>query len=155
MKASALQVQETLRQLGYSNAVVELPDSTRTAQEAAAAIGCDVAQIVKSIVFRLKDSGTPLLVAASGVNRVNENRVKEVVHENPGKADADFVREHTGYVIGGVAPIGHPERIQTLIDGDLLQYDQIWAAAGHPKAVFSLTPSELVAMTGGQVLAIK
>jgi len=155
LKESAQRVQNTLLKLGHSGKVVELPDSARTAQEAADAIGCEVAQIAKSIIFRLKASDQPLLVVASGINRVNEKHVAEVVQDKLGKADADFVRERTGFVIGGVAPLGHAEPIRTLIDEDLFQYDTLWAAAGHPKAVFKLTPQELAEMTQGQVISIK
>lgn len=155
LKESAQRIQDKLSELGYTHQVVELPESTRTAQEAAAAIGCEVAQIAKSIIFRLQPSDEALLVVTSGVNRVNEKHLANTLHEKLGKADADFVRERTGFVIGGVAPIGHLDPIRTLIDEDLLQFDTIWAAAGHPKAVFELTPDELVNMTGGQVLSVK
>ncbi|MFB5189116.1 YbaK/EbsC family protein [Alicyclobacillus fastidiosus] len=155
LKESAQRVQSWLSDLGYSNEVVELPDSTRTAEEAANAIGCEVAQIAKSIIFRLKHSGHPLLVVASGVNRVNEKQLSHQLNDKLGKADADFVRECTGFVIGGVPPIGHVKSITTLIDEDLFQFTTIWAAAGHPKAVFALTPDQLVEMTQGQVMAIK
>lgn len=155
LKESAQKVQNTLIELGYTNTVVELPDSTRTAQEAAEAIGCEVAQIAKSIIFRRKGSDKPLLVVASGINRINEKQLAKQLDEKLGKADADFVRERTGFVIGGVAPVGHSESIMTLIDEDLFQYDVIWAAAGHPKAVFQLTPEELVQMTKGRVVSVK
>ncbi|MED4584340.1 YbaK/EbsC family protein [Brevibacillus choshinensis] len=137
-------MQNTLRELGYANQVVELPDSTRTAQEAADAIGCEVAQIAKSILFHKKISGRPLLVIASGVNRVNEKLISSMIQDELGKADADFVREQTGFVIGGVAPLGHPTAIKTIVDEDLFLFSTIWAAAGHPKAVFELTPDEMV-----------
>ncbi|MDR9503291.1 YbaK/EbsC family protein [Brevibacillus agri] len=154
VKESAQKVQAKLKELGYANQVVELPDSTRTAAEAAAAIGCEVAQIAKSIIFRLPSSDKPLLVVASGENRVDEKQLAKLVGEKPGKADADFVREKTGFVIGGVAPVGHREPIETWIDEDLFRYEVIWAAAGHPKAVFRLTPEQLVQMTNGQVACI-
>lgn len=155
LKESAQRVQDLLFESGYAHRVVELPDSTRTAQEAADAIGCKVAQIAKSIIFRLNGSDSPLLVVASGVNRVDEKGLSQRLDDKLVKADADFVRERTGFVIGGVAPIGHPEAIKTIIDEDLLQYRTIWAAAGHPKAVFQLTPDDLVAMTNGEVMSIK
>ncbi|WP_067618826.1 YbaK/EbsC family protein [Alicyclobacillus acidiphilus] len=155
LKQSAQTVQNRLRELGYSNEVVELPDSTRTAQEAADAIGCDVAQIAKSIIFRSKHSGKPLLVIASGANRVDEKTVSRQIDDEFSKADADFVRECTGFVIGGVPPLGHVRTITTIIDEDLLQFKAIWAAAGHPKAVFKLTPNQLMEMTKGKVLPIK
>ncbi|WAH39985.1 YbaK/EbsC family protein [Alicyclobacillus fastidiosus] len=155
LKESAQRVQSRLSDLGYTNEVVELPDSTRTAKEAADAIGCEVAQIAKSIIFRLNHSGSPLLVVASGVNRVNEKQLSNQLNDKLGKADADFVRARTGFVIGGVPPLGHVEVITTIIDEDLFQFKTIWAAAGHPQAVFELTPDQLVAMTRGQVMAIK
>ncbi|MEZ2660930.1 YbaK/EbsC family protein [Aneurinibacillus aneurinilyticus] len=155
LKESAQRVQEKLLELGYSNKVLELPDSTRTAQEAADAIGCEVAQIAKSIIFRLKNSNKPLLIVASGVNRINEKQIAKQLNEKLGKADADFVREYTGFVIGGVPPLGHKENVMTFIDEALFQYNTIWAAAGHPKAVFQLTPDELVQMTKGQVVSVK
>ncbi|WP_235440462.1 YbaK/EbsC family protein [Paenibacillus sp. DMB20] len=129
--------------------------TARTAQEAADAIGCEVAQIAKSIIFRLNGSDSPLLVVASGVNRVDEKGLSKRLNDKLVKADADFVRERTGFVIGGVAPIGHSETIKTIIDEDLLQYRTIWAAAGHPKAVFQLTPDDLLAMTSGEVMTIR
>ncbi|MFD0715420.1 YbaK/EbsC family protein [Paenibacillus sp. GCM10027626] len=155
LKESAQKFQDHLQSLGYHNKVVELPDSARTAQEAADAIGCEVAQIAKSIIFRIKSSGQSLLVVTSGINRVNEKALAEQLGEKFGKADADFVREHTGYVIGGVAPVGHVKPPVTIIDEDLLQFTTLWAAAGHPKAVFELTPDELVDMTKGKVMSVK
>lgn len=154
LSASAQKVQDVLHKLGYSSRVVELPDSTRTAKEAAQAIGCQVGQIVKSLVFRGKQSNIPILVVASGTNRVNERRLSELVGEPIEKADATFVREHTGFAVGGVPPVGHAEHLMTFIDQDLIQYEELWAAAGTPHAVFQLTPSTLQAMTGGQVVAL-
>ncbi len=153
--ASAQKVQDKLVELGYSNRIVELPDSARTAQEAADAIGCEVAQIAKSIIFRLQDADAPLLVVACGSNRVNEKELSIRLNDKLLKADADFVRERTGFVIGGVAPVGHLTESITFIDEDLYQFKTIWAAAGHPKAVFELTPEELLEMTGGEVIRIK
>ncbi|WP_342511490.1 YbaK/EbsC family protein [Sporosarcina sp. FSL K6-1522] len=152
---SIQQVQDKLQTLGHPNEIVQLTDSARTAQEAADALGCEVAQIAKSIIFRLKSTNEPLLVVASGINRINEKLIARTLEDKLGKADADFVREKTGFVIGGVPPLGHKEPVHTLIDEDLFQYDTIWAAAGHPKAVFQLTPHELESMTKGQVVAVK
>ncbi|WP_025785377.1 YbaK/EbsC family protein [Sporosarcina sp. D27] len=146
--------QQKLKGMGSAREVKELPDSARTAQEAADAIGCEIAQIAKSILFKLQQSGEPLLVIASGTNRIDEQKVLQHTGDAPGKADAKFVREHTGYVIGGVPPMGHAEPIRTLIDKDLLQYDTIWAAAGHPKAVFELTPEELTQLTQADVVQV-
>lgn len=155
LSASARKVQQALQALGLDLQVVELPGSTRTALEAAQAVGCQVGQIVKSLVFKAKRSQRPILVVASGQNRVDERLVEALIGEPLGKADADFVRQHTGFVIGGVPPLGHSERLETYIDQDLLQYGEIWAAAGTPHAVFRLTPGDLVKMTGGHVAAIK
>jgi prolyl-tRNA editing enzyme YbaK/EbsC (Cys-tRNA(Pro) deacylase) len=155
LSASARKVQQALQALGLDLQVVELPGSTRTALEAAQAVGCQVGQIVKSLVFKAKRSQRPVLVIASGPNRVDERRVEALIGEPLGKADADFVRQQTGFVIGGVPPIGHAQQIETFIDEDLLQYEEIWAAAGTPHAVFRLTPADLVQMTGGHVATIK
>ena len=155
LSASARKVQDTLKMRGFSSHVVELPGSTRTAREAAQAVGCRVEQIVKSLVFKGQRSARPILVVASGTNRVNERRLSELAGEPVEKADADFVRQRTGFVVGGVPPLGHTEHIDTFIDEDLLQYEKLWAAAGTPHAVFELTPAELQAMTGGQVVSIK
>jgi len=155
LSPSAQKVQDALHRLGFSNRVIELPDTTRTAAEAAAAIGCTVAQIAKSLVFQTRTSGRPVLVIASGVNRVNEKRMRALLGEKIRRPDADFVRQRTGFVIGGVPPIGHAEPLDTFIDEDLLQFEEIWAAAGNPFAVFKLTPDELVRMTGGQVIGVK
>ncbi|MGG0643518.1 YbaK/EbsC family protein [Sporosarcina gallistercoris] len=154
LSKQAGEFQQKLKEWGSDRKVKELPDSARTAQEAAEAIGCGIAQIAKSIVFKLQHSGEPLLVIASGTNRIDEQKIEAYAGDVPGKADAKFVRAHTGYVIGGVPPMGHVEPIRTLIDTDLLQYDTIWAAAGHPKAVFELTPGELTKLTGAKVIQV-
>jgi prolyl-tRNA editing enzyme YbaK/EbsC (Cys-tRNA(Pro) deacylase) len=133
---------------------MELPQSTRTAADAAAAIGCLVAQIAKSLIFRRSDTGQPVLVIASGTNRVDETLVASHLGAAIGKADADFVRASTGFAIGGVPPIGHDTRLETLIDRDLLAFDTVWAAAGTPRAVFAISPNELVRATGGRVVAV-
>jgi prolyl-tRNA editing enzyme YbaK/EbsC (Cys-tRNA(Pro) deacylase) len=151
LKPSAQKVQDALAAGGFSNAVVELPDSARSVPEAAAAVGCDPAQIVKSLVFRGRESGRAVLVVASGAHRVDEKLIAALIGEAIGKADPEFVREQTGFAIGGVPPIGHSRALVTVVDEDLLRLERIWAAAGHPNAVFALTPGELVAMTGGRV----
>jgi prolyl-tRNA editing enzyme YbaK/EbsC (Cys-tRNA(Pro) deacylase) len=130
--------------------VSTFPEGTRTAADAAAAIGCDVAQIVKSLIFR-RASGAAVLVVASGASRVDEAKVEALLGEPIGKADADFVRAATGFAIGGVPPAGHAAPLETLVDRDLLALGEIWAAAGTPRTVFPLTPDELMAMTGGRV----
>lgn len=154
LSSSAQKVQDALKALGLTLAVVELPGSTRTAVEAAQAVGCELGQIVKSLVFKGKRSERPILVIASGTNRVNEKAIEALIGEPLGKADADFVRQRTGFVIGGVPPVGHAERLEAFIDRDLLQYAEVWAAAGTPNAVFRLDPADLVKMTAGQVVDI-
>lgn len=152
---SARRVQQALTAAGLSSQVVQLPQSARTANDAAAAIGCGVEQIVKSLVFRRTDSSEPVLVLASGPNRVDERLVASALNAGIAKADADFVRSTTGYAIGGIPPLGHQQPIETLIDEDLLRLDTIWAAAGTPHAVFSIHPDDLVRATGGRVLAVR
>lgn len=155
LSPSAQRVQAALQAQGYETLqVLELPASTRTVPEAAQAIGCQIAQIVKSLVFKGKRSQRPILVIASGANRVDERRIEALIGESLGKADADFVRQQTGFAIGGVPPLGHTQPLVTFIDQDLLQYDRVWAAAGTPHAVFQLDPTDLARMTGGQVIQI-
>lgn len=154
LPASVRKVQEALGRLGRAIEVKQFGASTRTAADAAAAIGCDVAQIAKSLVFRAKPSDRPVLVVASGRNRVDEAKVAAALGEALARADADFVREKTGFAIGGVPPVGHAVAPATFIDRDLLQHAEIWAAAGTPNAVFRLSPSELVELTGGRVIEI-
>lgn len=153
-QTSARRVQEALAARGLALRVVEFPASTRTAQDAASAIGCEVGQIAKSLVFRGAHSGRPILVVASGTNRVSEARLAELAGEPIGKADAAFVRAQTGYAIGGVPPVGHVAPIDTYLDADLWRYAEIWAAAGTPNAVFRLTPDDLARLTGGTVAAV-
>lgn len=153
--SSVKKVQQTLKSLGFSDEIVVFPDSTRTAIEAAQAVGCSLGQIVKSLVFRGAQSQKPVLALVSGANRVNEKRLSSLVGEDIEKADADFVRQHTGFAVGGVPPVGHATRIATFIDRDLLQYDEIWAAAGSPHAVFRLTPGDLQSMAGGEVVTLQ
>jgi len=148
--ASALRVQEIL---GPAYAVVEFEESTGTSAEAAAAVGCTLAQIAKSLVFRAT-SGKSVLVVASGINRVDEKKVAQIIGEKIGRADADFVREMTGYAIGGVAPIGHRTAPLVLLDSDLKALPEIWAAAGTPNAVFKLTPAQLHSLAGGEYVDI-
>ena len=155
LSPSAQKVQDVLSALGLELIVVELPGSTRTAVEAAQAVGCDVGQIVKSLVFRGKRSLGPILVIASGKNRVSEPKIEHLVGEPIGKANADFVRQQTGFAIGGVPPVGHANPLQTFIDRDLLAYTEVWAAAGTPHAVFRLDPADLERVTGGRVADTK
>ena len=151
ISASFQRVQEALDQSGLGLEVVELPKSTRTAQEAADAVGCELGQIVKSLILRGSDSDRPYLVLVSGSNRANLEQIGQVMGEPVQMADADFVRQRTGFSIGGVAPVGLSESIQTLIDQDLLQHEIIWAAAGTPRSVFSLSPDNLLELTSGNV----
>ncbi len=155
LSQSAQVIQEALTRKGLTTRVVELAASTRTAAEAAQAIGCQVAQIAKSLIFRTKMTGKPILVLASGSNRVNEKTVARHVGEEIAKADADFTREVTGFAIGGIPPIGHKQKIETYIDKDLLQYKELWAAAGTPHAVFSLDSANLESLTGGKIISIE
>ncbi len=154
LPASAQRVQDRLAELGFANRVVEMPETTRSAADAALACGCQIAQIAKSIIFRAGASNRAVLVMASGVNRVDEAKVAAALGEALAKADADFVRASTGFAIGGVAPVGHSQAPVIFIDRELMGLASIWAAAGTPRAVFQLTPEELVRMTGGAVIDI-
>jgi prolyl-tRNA editing enzyme YbaK/EbsC (Cys-tRNA(Pro) deacylase) len=149
-----VRVRAALTAAGVAVEILALPDAARTARAAADAIGCDVAQIANSLVFRGETSDTALLVMTSGANRVDTARVAALVGESIGKADARFVRAATGFVIGGVAPVGHVAPVRTLIDRDLLRHAEIWAAAGHPHTVFRLTPDALLRLTGGTVVEV-
>ena len=145
---AALRVQAIL---GDGFEVVEFDASTRTAADAAAAIGCTVAEIAKSLVFRGTASDRPVLVVTSGTNRVDTAKVAAALGEPVGRADAEFVRARSGFAIGGVPPVGHLEAPRVLIDADLMAFTVLWAAAGTPNAVFRLTPADLVRLTGGEV----
>jgi prolyl-tRNA editing enzyme YbaK/EbsC (Cys-tRNA(Pro) deacylase) len=148
---SALKVQAVL---GARFQVMEFDATTRTAAEAAAAIGCEVAQIAKSLIFRAANSGRAVLIIASGVDRVDEKKAAAAVAEPIVRADADFVREATGFAIGGVPPVGHKTKPIVLIEESLFGFDEIWAAAGTPNAVFRLTPADLVELTSGRTVAV-
>ena len=154
LSAAAQRVQDALKALGVTSQVVELPESTRSAAEAAQAIGCRVEQIVKSLVFRGQSTNGPILAIVSGGNRVDEEKLAVLVAEPVAKADAEYVRQRTGYAIGGVPPVGHVESLVCVVDEDLLQYEQIWAAAGTPRAVFQLTPADLQRITDGRVVSV-
>ncbi|MBC8463795.1 MAG: YbaK/EbsC family protein [Deltaproteobacteria bacterium] len=146
---SAERVQKFISAMGFSFEVKELPGSTKTAQEAADSIGCSVGQIAKSLVFREKKTDRPILVIASGSNRVDVKKIKQATGLRLEKADAKFVKNRVGYAIGGVPPAGHDEPLQTLLDPDLKRYGKIWAAAGTPFAVFQLKPVDLQPLTKG------
>jgi len=154
LSPSAQKIQNLLTSLGYDYTVIEHTESTRTAQEAAERAGCELGQIVKSLIFRGKTSGKPILVLTSGANRVDEKRISLYAGEPIGRADAEFVRSMTGFAIGGVPPIGHPEKMETYLDEDFLPYQTIWAAAGTPNAIFELKTEDLQKMTGGQIIKV-
>ena len=154
LRPAAARVQQLLSEMGLATDVIEFAETTKTSEDAAQQIGCSVAQIAKSLIFRARQTNRPVLVIASGVNRVDEKALETLLGEKIGKADADFVRDKTGYAIGGVAPIGHASPPVTFIDEDLLKLETIWAAAGTPFAVFRLTPADLVRLTGGRVATL-
>ena len=147
---SAKRVQNFLSAKGFSFDVKELPSSTRTAQEAADSIECTVPQIAKSLVFKEKKTNCPILIIASGSNRVDVKKIQKYTGLKLGKADGKFVKNRVGYAIGGVPPVGHNEPLETLLDEDLKQYETIWAAAGTPFAVFQLRPADLEPLTNGK-----
>ena len=155
LSPSAQKVQDQIKSLGYDYTVVEHAESTRTAQEAADRAGCKLGQIVKSLIFKGKNSGKPILVLTSGANRVDEKRISQYAGEAISRADADFVRRVTGFAIGGVPPVGHLQKMETYIDEDFLQYQTIWAAAGTPNAIFELKTEDLQNMTAGKVVMVK
>ena len=155
LSPSAQKVQDQIRSLGYDYTVVEHAESTRTAQDAADRAGCELGQIVKSLIFKGKETGKPILVLTSGANRVDEKRISEYAGEAIGRADPEFVRVVTGFAIGGVPPVGHLQSMETYLDEDFLQYDTIWAAAGTPNAIFELKTSDLQTMTGGKIARVK
>lgn len=156
LSKSAQSIQNTLLKHNIKDLkVIELSASTRTALEAAEAIGCAVDQIVKSLIFRTKETGDPILVLASGKSRVNEKTIAEHVGYKIEKADADFTRAVTGFAIGGIPPLGHTQEIPTFIDEDLLNFQEIWAAAGTPNAVFRMQSHDLQKITNGTIISIK
>lgn len=155
LTGSAKKVQEFLVDKGYSCSVKQLPDSTRTAEEAAKAIGCEVAQIAKSLIFIDKASGNPILVIASGAHQVDIKKIENSTGLHLLKADGKFVKERVGFAIGGVPPIGHNEKLMTFLDPTLQEYEWIWAAAGTPFAVFRLNSSEIQQMTEGKFINLK
>ena len=155
LSPSAQKIQDLINSLGYNYSVIEHAESTRTAQEAADRAGCELGQIVKSLIFKGKSTNKPIMVLTSGANRVDEKRIREYAGEGIGKADADFVRAVTGFAIGGVPPLGHIQKMETYIDEDFLQYQTIWAAAGTPNAIFELKTEDLQKMTEGKVVQVK
>jgi prolyl-tRNA editing enzyme YbaK/EbsC (Cys-tRNA(Pro) deacylase) len=154
LKPSAQRVQDALRERGFDIKVRELEATARSAAEAAQALGCEVRQIAKSLVFKAR-SGQAILLVVSGSNRVDLEKVEALLGTPIDKADAEFAREQTGFAIGGIPPLGHARPITTLVDEDLLSLDRIWAAAGHPNAVMALAAAELLALCGGRVVRLK
>ena len=154
LKPAARRVQAAADALGLEIEVLEMTRSTRTAEEAAAACGCDVAQIVKSLVFKGSDTDTPYLLLVSGANRVDEKAIAADIGEKLDRPDAQFVRDVTGFAIGGIPPLGHAERLETYIDEALLAHTKVWAAAGTPNALFSVSPEALADTTGAEVIAV-
>jgi len=152
---TALRVAQLLRDAGVEAQVVEFDQPTRTSAEAAAALGCEVAEIAKSIVLRGAGSGQAVIVVASGANRVSESKVAAQVGEPLARADAEFVRTATGYAIGGVAPIGHATTVKILLDEDIRRFATVWAAGGTPYSVFPRKPDELRRITGAEWSDVK
>lgn len=149
-----LRVTAELARLGHPHAPVMLDDAARTAQQAADALGVDLGQIAKSIVFKRKPDGAAVLVVTSGDRRVDEKKVQALVcaeGQKLGRADADFVKASTGFSIGGVSPVAHVQAPVLLVDRELFRFEVIWAAAGHPYGVFRLAPQDLGALTGAPV----
>jgi len=150
---SVERVRAALLAAGHADTIASFPEGTRSAADAAASVGCDVAAIAKSIVLRA--GARPVLVVASGANRVDLGRVAALLGEKVGRADGSWVRDVTGFAIGGVAPIGHLTPPVILLDRDLLALPRIWAAAGSPMQVFATTPADLARITGGDWADIK
>lgn len=153
-KRSMQRVSEALAERGLELEVETFPSSTRTAADAARSVGCEVAQIAKSLVFRRQDSGEPVLVVASGKNRVDLEKTAPQVGGPLEMADAAFVREKTGFAIGGVPPVGHDEELAIFLDRDLFEFERIWAAAGTPDGVFAVTPEQLLQLTEGTIIDV-
>jgi prolyl-tRNA editing enzyme YbaK/EbsC (Cys-tRNA(Pro) deacylase) len=155
LSSSAQKIQDFLLSLGSNFKVVEFNESTRTAQEAADRAGCQLGQIVKSMIFKAQVTNKAILVLTSGTNRVDEKKISQYLGEMIVRADPDFVRANTGFAIGGVPPVGHTHPMETFIDEDLLNYKNVWAAAGTPNAVFELLSSDLVKITRGKIARVK
>lgn len=152
---AAHRVETAAVELGLNVEIRIMPESTRTAAEAAEAVGAEVGQIVKSLIFKGKKTGKPYLLLVSGINRVNEHVVEHALSEPIVRPDADFVREATGFAIGGIPPLGFATPIHTWMDEDLLQYETVWAAAGTSNAVFSVDPEALRAAISAHSIKVK
>lgn len=150
LSTKALRFEKVLRDHGVPGDILEFETPARTAQLAADAISCELNQIVKSLIFRVENSGNAILILTAGGNRVSEDIIEELIHCRIGKADANFVREQTGYAIGGVPPFGHLSEIETIIDEDLLRFEEVWAAGGTPNTVFPIDPNKLCVITKGK-----
>jgi len=155
LSKSAQRVQHILEKKGFYFNVLELPESTRTAQDAAEAVDCSLSQIAKSIIFKNAATNRPILAVVSGANRADVSKLTDLVNGTVENVDADYVRRRTGFAIGGVSPVGHTEDVQTFIDEDLLAFDEIWAAAGTPNTLFMLHSDDLIVLTGGTVVNLK
>ncbi len=155
LKSSAQRVQEILQKYNLGIQVVEFASTTRTSQEAAQAIGCEVAQIAKTLIFKGKNSDKPICVIASGKNRVDEKKLETHIGEPVERSDAEFVVKYTGFAIGGVPPVGYEFDVKPLIDEDLMSYEFLWAAAGTPYCSFKILPKDLLHITQGQLVNIK
>jgi len=155
LSASAARVQQALDSLGLDCRITEHAASARTSQEAADLLGCTVGQIAKSLIFRATVSGDPVLVIASGSNRVDEAKIGALLGEAIGRAKPDFVREVTGYAIGGIPPVGHAQSIRTFVDEDLLAFDVVYAAGGTPNALFPIRPADLLRVCGSHSANVK
>ncbi len=151
MSKSLRRVRAALEAAGVAADIREMPDSTRTAQSAADAVGCELDQIAKSIIFRGEQSAAAILFLTAGGNRVDAARASAVAGEPLGKADAALIRAQTGFAIGGVAPVGHLNPIRAFLDVRLMAFDQVWAAAGTPRHVFALDPRILPQLTGAEI----
>lgn len=151
--AAVARVREALNKAGVANNIAVMPEATHTAQAAADALSCNIAEIAKSIIFRAQD-GRAVLVITSGANRVDDRKVAALIGQTLGKADADFVRSQCGFVIGGVAPVAHLNEPITLMDEDLLGFGAVWPAAGHPNTMFRISPQDLARIAGARIADI-
>jgi len=151
----AISFQNIISDFGLSHQVLEFEESTHSAQDAADAIGCKLGQIVKSIVFKGTQSGNPIVVLTCGDNLVDIEKIRKIANEDLEKANAEFVRESTGYSIGGVPPFGHTSAFHIYFDEDFMKYELLWAAAGTPNAVFPISPLELKQITKAEEANIR
>ncbi|MGJ8528190.1 YbaK/EbsC family protein [Maritalea sp.] len=154
LSPSEMRVNDVLRGANSKAEIVKLEELAHTAVQAADALGVEVAQIVKSLVFKGAETGKAYLFLVSGANRVHERRTSRQIGEKLGRADADFVREHTGFANGGVSPLGAIGDVEIYIDQTLLEFDEVWAAAGHPRSVFPTNASELIALTNAKTIDV-